>query len=168
MIAGYILLDEEWFITVCILYILAFYLFSKRIAFAVIWLLLLVSLTDSYIVTVSAATIWVVGDGFAGLVGSAFGKRRWPWHTHKTILGSASFLAGSFPAVLVVLVSTIDAPLQSLILLSLIPSLGACIIEVQPITSVRDIKIDDNLLVLMSSALLIYLLFDWLGVEAAF
>lgn len=165
VILGFLLLDREWFIASCILYIVLFYLICKRISFAVIGFLMLAILTNSTVIMLSSAAIWLVGDGMAGLIGGAFGKRKWPWHSQKTILGSASFLAGAFLAVLVVLNSTIDAPLHILALLSILVSIGACIIEVMPVPLIKDRKVDDNLLLILSSALLITLLSSWFGLE---
>jgi dolichol kinase len=168
IVGGLILLELEWFIALCILYILAFYIISKRISFVIIGILLLLLLSNSIVITLSATTIWVVGDGLAGLVGAAFGKRRWPWHPHKTVLGSVAFFVGSFLAVLVVLISMVDASLKVVILLGLISSLGACIVEFLPITLIKDRKVDDNLMIIIASGLLIQLLTAWFSLEAGF
>lgn len=168
IIAGYLLLDRAWFIVFCILYILGFYFFCRRITFAVIGLLILVILSNQTFVTLSAAVVWLVGDGLAGLIGGTYGKRRWPWHSSKTILGSASFFAGSFLAVLVVLRCTIKAPMDILLLLSILTSLGACVVEMLPITLIKDRKADDNLLIILSSAVLIFLFSTALGVRVGY
>jgi dolichol kinase len=168
MLLGLVILEQKWFLVAGTLYVVAFLTFGKRISFAAIGVLLLLILSGSKPLTIGATLIWLVGDGLAGLLGAAYGKKKWPWHSTKTFLGSASFFVGSFFAMWIWLQAHINAPLFTLGLLSFIACLAGSIVEALPITFIHDRKPDDNLTVILAPGLVVKILSFWLGVQDGF
>jgi dolichol kinase len=155
-VLGLVFLDKKWFIVLDAIYIVGFKVFGKRISFAAIGVLLLYLLSNSSFITLYATVIWLVGDGMAALIGAAYGKKKWSWSTHKTILGSVTFLFSSILVALPFVSTHIDAPLTILFILVVAPCLWATIIEALPLSFIKDRKADDNLLVILSTGLLLY------------
>jgi len=159
-----VLLDRNWFLIVGIIYFAAFLIFGRRISFAMVGILLVLILSGSKFTTLLTMVIWVVGDGLAGLIGKAYGRRRWPWQPQKTLAGSISFFAGATVAAWLLLLAYLDLPLSSQCLLAVLPSLVASTVEMLPITFIRDRKPDDNLTVLLATGVAVHGLTAWLGV----
>lgn len=160
------LLDSNGFLAVGALYFLAFLILGRRISFAVAGILLVLIFSGSKSTALLTTVIWIVGDGLAGLIGRAYGRRRWPWHPQKTLMGSAAFLGGASLAAALWLFVYMAAPPAILLMLSVIPSLAACLVETLPISFIRDRKPDDNLTVLLATGLVVNSLAGWLGVFA--
>jgi dolichol kinase len=166
-----VLLDANWFSVLCVVWIILFRAMSKRVSTAVIGLLLLSVLSGSRFTTLGAAVIFVVGDGMAGLVGSAFGVTKWPWSDRKTILGSLSFFMGASLAMFGVLSILVQSSPGNLISLAMLPSLIGGLVEAMSFALVRDIrdsKPDDNLLVVLSSGATLHWLTKFLQIERIF
>lgn len=163
LVLGLVFLDRKWFMVLDAIYIFVFKVYGKRISFAAIGVLLLYFISNSRFITLEATVIWLVGDGMAALIGAAYGKKKWPWSTHKTILGSVAFLLSSILVALPVVSIYIDAPLSILFILVLAPCLCASIIEALPLSFIKDRKADDNLLVILSTGLLLYGLYGVFG-----
>jgi dolichol kinase len=138
------------------IYILLFKVFGKRISFAAIGMLLLYLITNSRFITLYTTVIWWVGDGMAALAGSAYETKKWPWSAHKTILGSAAFFICSILAALPLAMINPDIPLPVLFIFIFIPCLWASMIEALPFTFIKDRKADDNLLIILSTGILVY------------
>ena len=165
---GLIWLDQGWFVLLDAFYVLAFLILGRRISFAAIGVMLLLVMSGSKPITLGATVIWVVGDGLAGLLGAAYGKKKWPWNSQKSIFGSASFFTGSYLAMLVVLgVFDVTQDCAHELLL-LVPCLVAAIVETLPVTFIRDRKPDDNLTVILATGLVLWLMIYVLGVENSY
>jgi dolichol kinase len=158
LILGLVWLDQSWFVLLDALYILAFLIFGKRISFAAIGVMFLLVLSGSKAITLGATVIWVVGDGLAGLLGAAYGKKKWPWNSQKSILGSVSFLAGSYLAMLVFLNLAGEIQESAYRLWLLAPCLVAAIVETLPISFIRDRKPDDNLTIILATGLVLWMI----------
>lgn len=167
-IFGLVLLNRNWFILVGVIYVLVFLFYGKRVSFAAIAILLLLILSGSEFITLLASIIWVVGDGLAGLLGAAYGRRKWPWHNRKTIFGSVSFFVSSSLAMLVLLSDSTDIPPSALLLMTLVPCFVACMVETLPASFIRDRKPDDNLMVILITGFILQLLSLWLDLEGGF
>jgi dolichol kinase len=167
-IIALLLLEPKWFLLVGALYVLAFFIYGRRISFAAIGVILVLLLSGSKFITLLTTVIWVIGDGLAGFLGAAYGKRKWPWHEHKTIVGSVSFFAGSSLAMLALLFASTGLPPLTLLLLSTLPCLVASMVEILPVSFIKDRKVDDNLIVILATGLVLRVLTAWLGVKAGF
>ena len=165
MVVALILLDRNWFIFFAALYFILFFFIGKRISFAILGVLLLYIISGSKNLTVYTTIIWLVGDGVAGLIGGALGKRKLPWHDRKTILGSVSFFLSSWLVILTLFILTIEAPHSQLLILSIISCLVACFVESLPVSFIHDRKPDDNLIVLLLVGLTMWGFSKFLGLE---
>lgn len=168
LIVGLAMIGKYWFSVFGCIYLIAFKLYARRISFAMIGILLLLMLSGSVLITLSTMVIWVIGDGLAGMIGARFGKIAWPWHPQKTILGSAAFFTSSALAQLIFLTLILKDLPHVLLLLSVIPAFVACIVETLPITIIKDRKADDNLLVILTTGLLIQVMVVLFGVGVRF
>lgn len=168
LILGLFLLKQNWFLLASALYVLAFLIFGRRISFAAIGIMLLLVLSNSKWITIGSSLIWLVGDGMAGLLGRKYGRKKWPWNNQKTILGTISFFSAASLAMGGWLLVSTGEPPFSLILLCFIPCLAASIVEILPITFIRDRKPDDNLTVILLTGLVIKILTVCLAVKAGF
>ncbi|MBP1703537.1 MAG: hypothetical protein H6Q38_2644 [Chloroflexi bacterium] len=166
MVSALMLLERNWFILFAAVYFIIFFLIGKRISFAVIGVILIYIISGSKYLTLYATMIWLVGDGIAGLAGSAFGKQKLPWHDQKTITGSFAFFLSSFSVILTLLITTIEASYRQLLILSTISCLVACFVESLPVSFIRDRKPDDNLIVLISAGLTFWGFSKFLGLES--
>jgi dolichol kinase len=166
MVSALMLLERNWFILFAALYFITFYLIGKRISFAVIGVLLLYIISGSKNLTLYPTMIWLVGDGTAGLAGSALGKQKLPWHDQKTITGSIAFFLSSFIVILTLLITTIEALYRQLFILSTMSCLVACFVESLPVSFIHDRKPDDNLIVLISTGLTFWGFSKFLGLES--
>lgn len=154
LVALVAILDTTWVFVLGLSWLAAFGILSQRISTSVLGLLLLNLLPDSYVTRLGATVVFVVGDGFATVVGTAFGSRRWPWSGHKTVLGSASFLISATLAMAAVLHFAVQSAPQSVLAVAFWPSLAGCLVEAVPIplvVDVRDLTPDDNLAVVLAS-----------------
>jgi dolichol kinase len=161
------ILDQSLFLIVAVLYIAAFYIFGRRISFAASGIVLLLILSHSKWITIGASLIWLIGDGMAGLIGQRYGRLKWPWNPQKSILGSFSFFVTSYLAIWIWLAMSAVQPSMVLSFLSLIPCLAASIVEMLPITFIRDRKPDDNLIVLLITGLILKIITYGIPFEAA-
>ena len=168
MVIALVRLRMVWFLLLVGFYFLAFLIIGKRISFAALGVLLLYVLSGSRNLTLYTTIIWLVGDGTAATIGNAFGVRRLPWHEDKTILGSVSFTLSSWSVFLTLLITTIDAPLWKLIILSTVSCLLAGLMESFPITLIRDRRRDDNLIVLLLTGLTVWGAARLLGIGSLF
>ena len=91
--AAILALDRDWFIILCVVWLVFFGVIGRRVSTAVLGVLLLAILTESKLTTLAAAIVFVVGDGAAAIVGAIFGKMKVPWNRRKSIAGSLAFLA---------------------------------------------------------------------------
>jgi dolichol kinase len=155
------LLDPPVFTAFLVFYLVAFRVWGKRISFAVLGILI-VSLFCSKYITFGATLIFVIGDGLAGLVGSYFGRTRWPWSAQKTVEGSLAFFLSAILAMLLFLSLTMTWT-TDLLLLAGLPTLAGCIAEVLPIDFIRDRRPDDNLIVILTSGIALQGLTLWLN-----
>ena len=158
--------ERNLFILFGALYFLAFLVLAKRISFAVIGVTLLYLLTGSKNLTLYTTIIWLVGDGAAGLIGSALGKRKVPWNNQKTILGSTSFFLSSLAVLLALFILAVEEFNASLVILGVVTCLVACFIESLPVSFIRDRKPDDNFIILVLSGLTMWQASDLLGLGA--
>jgi len=167
LVLGLVFLNTFWFILLDSLYVLGFWIFGKRISFAAIGVMLLLILSGSKPITLMATLIWLVGDGLAGFIGAAYGTTKWPWHKQKSIQGSIAFLVGSFLMILLFLEMKSDLNPSIRTAFLFVPCLAACIIETLPISIIKDRKPDDNLIVILSTGVVLKILFvlfqvkDW-------
>ena len=159
LVALVVVLDRQWFSAFCLFWLGVFAVMSKRVSTAVLGLFLLNTLSSKF-VTLGSAVIFVVGDGVATVVGSAFGDKKWPWHSKKTILGSLSFFICASLAMVGVLQLMIPSPPRNLLMFAILPSLIGCVAEALPfaLRDIRDLSPDDNLLVILSSGVSLYFL----------
>jgi dolichol kinase len=168
IVIGLVRLRMACFLLFVGLYFLAFLIIGKRISFAALGILLLYVLSGSRNLTLYATIIWLVGDGTAATIGYAFGVRKLPWHEDKTILGSVSFTLSSWSVFLTLLITTSDAPLWKLLILSTISCLLAGLVESFPIPLIRDRRRDDNLIVLLLTGLTVWGTSKLLGLGSLF
>lgn len=141
----------------CVVYLLVFLAFGRRISFAVAGALLLFAITRSRFATLGAIVIFTLGDGLAALIGSKYGKRHLPWNGRKTIVGSAAFLTSSAIGMSLYISSVSRVHGWEKSLLVLVPSIAACIVESLPITVIRDRKPDDNLIIILVAGMILFL-----------
>lgn len=165
MVFALLLLERNWFIFCAVLYFVSFVFIGKRVSFAILGTLILYVFSGSKNLTVYTTIIWLIGDGTAGFVGGALGKRKLPWHDRKTILGSISSFLSSWIVLLTLFILTIEAPHKLLLILSTISCLVACLFESLPVTFVRDRKQDDNLIILLFAGLTMWSFSKLLGLE---
>ncbi len=151
-------LSDTGFYIACVVYLLAFLAFGKRISFAAAGALLLFAITRSRFATLGAIIIFTLGDGLAALIGSRYGKRHLPWNGRKTMVGSAAFLTGSVVGMFLYISSVSWVPGWEKSLLVFVPSIAACIVESLPITVIRDRKPDDNLIIILVAGVILFLL----------
>jgi dolichol kinase len=156
-------LSDTGIFAALVFYFLAFLILGRRISFAVLGVLLMFATTHSRFATLGAIVIFTIGDGLAAHIGSTFGRAPLPWNPRKTALGSVAFLAGSIISMMVFLTGASPGASGGTLLLILVPSAAACIVESLPISAIRDRKPDDNLLVIMASGLSLRLLVVLLG-----
>jgi hypothetical protein len=164
-----LMLDTPWFVALCAGWLALFGIIGRRISTAALGLLLLATLTGDRLTTFGAALVFVVGDGVATLAGTAFGELKLPWHDQKSVAGSLAFLAAATVAMMAALPALVDCSLLQLGLLAALPSLAGCIAESLPFALVRDIRDgqpDDNLLVLLSSGVVLHWLTRFLHIGA--
>jgi dolichol kinase len=155
------LLGNDAFSLLCVFGLALFGMAARRISTVLLGLLILNVLSNSTLTTFGAAIVFVVGDGVAALAGTAFGTTKLPWNDAKSVVGSASFLAGSSVALLGALYTSMPLGMVQLALLAILPSLAGCLAEALPFALVRDIrdgKPDDNLAVVLSSGAVLHLL----------
>jgi len=139
-----------------LLYLIAFWIFGKRVSFAMMGLLLLGVVTASTFACAGSYLAFTIGDGAAAIVGSRFGWTTWPWHRRKTIVGTMAFFLTSFLALALFISRTTFSSSEEILLLALFPAAIGAAVECMPITAIRDRKPDDNLLVILSTGLLIH------------
>lgn len=161
------LLDKGWVFALGLTYLLLFWIYGKRISFAVLAILIFYALTDSRFATIGAAIIFVVGDGTAALIGSKYGRTKLPWHKEKTLIGSVAFLVSSFFVLLIYLISALPEIGAILLVLAFFPSIVGCILECLPISFIKDRKPDDNLIVILGSGITLYVLVQGLGISTS-
>jgi dolichol kinase len=167
MIMMLFLLNESWIFVLGLSYLLLFWIYGKRISFAVLGILILYFITDSRFTTIGAAIIFVVGDGIAALIGSKYGRTKLLWHKEKTIMGTSAFFVSSFLAILIYLMTTLPEFDAILLVLAFLPSLVGCILEGLPITFIKDRKTDDNLIVIFGSGAALHALVEGLGISTS-
>jgi dolichol kinase len=171
---GLVVLDKGVFLIILTAYLLVFWYVGRRISLAALGILILFAVTDSKYTTLGAGIIFVVGDGLAALIGSKYGRTRWPWHEHKTVLGSLAFFVSSVVAMLLFVALTLRGQTQGL-LLALLPPLAGCLTESLPVWRINGHKVmlgesnllDDNLFVLLVSGIVLHVLINWLGIRVA-
>jgi dolichol kinase len=168
LVAMLALLDRNWCLAACAVYFLGLWFLARRISFGTLGIMLLLMLSGARFATFLTVLIWVVGDGLAGILGAAYGRRKWTWYPQKSVVGTLSFFLGAMAAALVALQLSVAAPLATVIALSAVPSLAAAVVEILPITFIRDRKPDDNLLIILSTGLVVNVLIAGLGVEGGF
>ncbi|MBZ0169629.1 Cytidylyltransferase family protein [Candidatus Methylomirabilis lanthanidiphila] len=164
-----ITLEAPSFRVFCLVWLVTFWALSKRISTSVLGLFLVNVLSGSTFTTLGTGVIFVVGDGAAAIVGSAFGATQWPWRTDKTVLGSLSFLGCALVAMAALVNSTASCPPGDLLLVAVLPSLVGCLAEALPLTLLRDIRDftpDDNLLIILSSGAVLHQLVKLCHIEA--
>lgn len=167
MILGVGVLNYYVFLLIAVLYIIAFYMLGRRVSFAAGGIALLLILSHSKWVTIGASLIWLIGDGMAGLIGQTYGRLKWPWNPQKTILGSLSFFVTSYLAIWIWILATADQPSIALSFPLIIPCLTASIVEMLPISFIRDRKPDDNFIILLTTGLVLKIITSGLLLEAA-
>lgn len=150
-----------------VLYLLAFLAFGKRVSFAVIGVLLLFAITRSRFATLAAIVIFILGDGFAALIGSKYGERHLPWNGDKTVVGSAAFLGSSAIGMFIYVSGVPQIRGWEKCLLVLVPSLVACVFESVPILVISDRKRDDNFVIILVSGLIVFFLMGLLSIPDA-
>jgi len=115
-------------------------------------LLILVLVFPLYIVAVSWA-ILALGDGAATLIGKNLKCRELPWNRSKSFAGSAAFVVfGTFGAVVLMKWMIPDLSLYICLVAALKTTVVAAIVESMPL------KINDNVSVAFTSAIVMYLL----------
>ncbi len=147
-----------WLFALGFTYLLAFWIWGRRISFAVLAILVLIAVTGSRPAATGAAIVFTIGDGAAAIIGARYGKTTWPWHRKKTIAGTFSFVIGSLLALSMYLHMAAQSSGVKQLMLALLPSLTGAVVECLPVTAIRDRKPDDNLLVILTSGLVFYIL----------
>lgn len=171
---GVMAIDRPVFFAIIFAYVAGFWFFGQRVSLAALGIVILFAATGSKFTTIGAGIIFVVGDGLAALIGSNYGRTKLPWHTHKTVVGSAAFLSSATIAMLIFLAVTLPGQPYAL-LLALLPSLAGCVAEGlpalhingRPVTLGKSNLFDDNLVVILASGIAIHALIAWLGIRAA-
>ncbi len=156
--------DGFWLYMLGVLYVILFAVWGSRISFAVLGVLILGIFTHSRFACAGAYLILAIGDGSAAIVGSRYGTAPWPWQRNKTILGSAAFLVTSFAALTVFIRYATLASISGAMWMAILPALVGTLAECSPIRIIRDSKPDDNLLIILSSGLLLNVLVNLFSV----
>jgi hypothetical protein len=158
IIALLVWVSRIWLFALGFTYLLAFWIWGRRISFAVLAILILITVTGSRLAATGAAIVFTIGDGIAAIIGARYGKTTWPWHRKKTMLGTFSFFVGSFLALAMYVHVVAQSSGVEQLLLALLPSLMGAVVECLPVTAIRDRKPDDNLLVILTSGLVFHIL----------
>lgn len=159
-------LDLRWIFVSGLLYLAAFWIWGKRISFAVLGILILLALTRSRFATLGAGIIFVIGDGLAAVVGSAYGRTKWCWNRDKSLAGSAAFLLSSLSAEFVFLRLAGPYPPGFTAAAMVLPCLTTCVLESLPIAVIRDRKPDDNLIIILGAGGILHALTVLFSVQA--
>jgi dolichol kinase len=165
--AALLLFDPLIIVLLCVLYLIAFWIWGKRISFAILGVLLLFLLTRSRFATIGAVLIFTFGDGFAAVIGSRYGAWNWPWHRQKTIEGSAAFFIASFLVMGIYIYLVLPEAGGLVWLMVSAPVFIGCILECLPIQFIRDRKPDDNLILILATGFTLYVLQIKLGLSSS-
>jgi hypothetical protein len=165
ILAALATLDRPTFIICGIIYLIAFWVLGKRVSFAMLGVLLLLAFSRSQFITMGATIVFWIGDGSAALVGSWWRGKSWSWNKAKTIAGSLAFLTSSGLALFLFLILVSPSPKWGLVIAASLTALGGTLAEGLPITLIKDRKADDNLLIIMTSGILLQMVALALGIE---
>ena len=143
-----------------LLYVIAFWVWGKRISFAVLGVLLLAIVTGSRFVCAGAFPVLTTGDCASAVVGFRYGRTAWPWQRAKTVLGTVAFFLISFVAMVVFIRYTGLSSNAELMWLAFLPAATGAAVECLPTVKFRDLKLDDNLWIVVSSGLVLTILSD--------
>lgn len=165
ILAALATLDVFPFIICGSVYLIAFFIFGRRVSFAMLGILLLLVFTGSKFTTMGATIVFWIGDGSAALVGTWWGQQVWGWNKAKTIAGSFAFLTSSTLALLLFLVVVSTSDIPDLFFTASLTALGGTIAEVLPISLIKDRKSDDNFLIIMTCGILLQIVAFSLGLQ---
>jgi dolichol kinase len=158
-------LKPTWFLILGAIYLVLFAWFGRRISYAMLGIWLVMLLTHSQAICLAAWLIFWVGDGLAPIIGVRYGRYQWPWHSQKTIEGSAAFCAAAYPVLLLFLISYVGSPIKETFLIALLVTLVASLVETLPTPHVYGHRPGDNLQVILITAWLLFHYAPQLGLD---
>jgi dolichol kinase len=157
---------SRWtFIGVGIIFALILWGISKRFPAAVLAIIAFYLIFPNTFVVLGAVIIFTVGDGFAAVLGSRYGKTRIPGHEQKTVVGSVGFFVTASVAMLFFVWGVTDASGWVLWGVGIMPAFLTTLIELIPLTPYLEKYWGDNLFLIWGAGFTILLLTHYFPIQ---